>query len=104
MFLNGIESFLSLSGFLTYACKYAEALRLDEDLSFFALFASYLVSVRIICSDEPFSVPTCIGIKKDLIHLGNGCTNLGSLIGKSLEVAEIGILITVLNKHTADEY
>ena len=74
--LYGIESLLCLSGLLTYACKYAEALGLDVDLAFFAVLASYLAAVRIICSYEPFSVPSRVGIEKDLVHLRNGCANL----------------------------
>ena len=45
MLLNGIKSLLSLAGFLTYTCKYAEALRLNVDLTLFTLLASYLISV-----------------------------------------------------------
>ena len=43
--LYGIESLLCLSGLFSYACKYAESLRLDIDLALFAILASYLAAV-----------------------------------------------------------
>ena len=84
------------------AGKYAEALRLNVDLSFLALLGTNLVAVSIICSDKPLAVPTCCG--SCVVNLLNffSCSLSFSVVAKKL--CKLCILFTVLNKHSCDEY
>jgi len=97
-----LERLERFAGLFADACKNAEALRLDVDLTFLALFRTNLVAVSIICSDKPFAVPT--SSCSSVVNFFNffSCSLSFSVVAKKL--CKLSVLFTVLNKHSGNEY
>ena len=80
----------------------AEALGLDEDLSFFAFGRAYLVAVGIVGPEEPCAVPA---IPEDgFFHVRNCITDGFCFFFQTDALAQGRIFTAVLDKHAADEY
>ena len=100
--LDTVKSFLSFSGLLADACHDAEALRLDEDLSVFALVGADLLGKCVICAQEPLAVPAVC--EDGMLH-GFDFFRCGvSLICLSDMAQDVNIFLAVLDEHAGDEY
>ena len=83
------------------ACHHAEALRFDEDLSFFVQAAPDRAFEGIIGAAEPFAVPA---VREDCgLHVICFLLHSGRLFGKADPFAEGGIFLRVFDEHARDE-
>ena len=102
VFLDRGQCLLSLAFLYADAGKYAEALRLDEDLAFFAFVRTDDIAVGVISTDEPFAVPACG--QNRVIHCFDFSFRFGSLIGQAAVQAELTVFFAVLDEHAGDEH
>ena len=67
--LHGIQGALCETFLDADACQYAEALRLNVNLTLAAFLGANLVAVCIVCAEEPLAVPAVC--EDGIIHSGN---------------------------------
>ena len=101
-FFDRIQSFLCQTFFDTDSCHNTEALRLNENLTFFAFFGTDFLRFCIICTDKPFSVPACI--QNCLIHGVDFFFSFISSGGIAYMTADFCKFFTIFYKHTGDKY
>ncbi len=99
---DGVKSLLSVTFLYADACKYAEALGLDEDLTFLTLGGTDLVAECIVCTKEPIAVPAVF--ENSLVHLVDLSLSSCSLFVETLELAHLNIVLTDSYKLTCDKY
>ena len=96
-----VECLERFTGLLADACKNAEALGLDIDLTFFALVRTDFVAVCVVSADEPLSVPAVS--EQCLLHDIALFAHSGGFVLKSDEIAQVCVLAGVFDEHSADE-
>jgi len=100
--LDGIKSLDSKTFLDADTCEYAETLRLDEDLTLFALLGADLVLECIISTQEPFAVPAVL--ENCIVHLVDLSLCAVSLFVETLQAAHLDVILTDSNELTCDEY
>ncbi len=99
--LDGVKS-LDCKTFLdTDACEYAEALRLDENLTLFALLGADLLLECIVSAEEPFAVPAVL--ENCIVHLVDLSLCAVSLFVETLQAAHLDVILTDSNELTCNE-
>ena len=97
-----VESLKRFAGLFADACKNAEALGLNVNLTLFTLVGAYFVAESIVSADKPLSVPA-IG-EKCLLHDIALFAHRGGFVLKSDEIAQIRVLAGVFDEHSANEH
>ncbi len=100
--LDRIKSLLCVTFLYADTCKYAEALGLNEDLTFLTLGGADLIAECIVSAEEPVAVPAIL--KNSLVHLVDFSLSSCGLFVETLELAHFNIVLADSNKLTCDKY
>ena len=100
--------FHTLHGFFGFSALFADtghdahALRLDENLSLFALLAADRLTEGVICAAEPLAVPA--GIQHSFLHLFHMGEGGFRFFNQAKMAAKFRIGAAVFHKHTGYEH